>query len=704
MNVQPKLRPDLVPHLHDESGGKKRIFLRDPVSEKYFRLSEYEHRFLAALDGVSTIEQVVERLRKEGRHYTVETAGAIIDRAGRLGLLLGVKHGSAAFLKQAKAQARKAKRVKALSSVYYLFIPVLNPDRFLSRTLPFFKIVANKWTTYLVAAALPGALYLVVSGIPKMQLEYLFFFNWRNLMILWFTIALTKLIHEFSHAYVAKSYGLRVPEMGVAFLIFFPCLYCNTTDAWRLADRRQRAAISSAGIISEAAMAVLATYVWHFSKPGLLNSLAFYLMGVSFVSTVLFNGNPLLKFDGYFILTDYLGMPNLASNSSKYLKYLALNRTLGYAAAQNPSTSPREAWIFGVYGVAAFIYRIFLYAGIVLAVYYRFDKLLGLVLALIAFGLFVARPLALGVVFMVKNRHGLRPRLKGLAVVAALVAAIAVPLCAPWSSKSVYPCYVGSAKIQKLTAPIHTFVSQVFVRDGSEVRQGEELFKLDMTELAMRLRQKEIDLEGIEKELQYLLLDSENLYKAEAKEIERRQAEDEIAFLLEQRKLALGNNTAPFDGVVTNLDFRFQEGFQPGEGAVVGEVRSIRDLVIQGLVPAEDVHKISKGESVEVWLPLGEGLILREKVEKIKPYSETDLSSSPFSSRLGGEVATEIKGRDRKEVPIEAYYVCSIRVASLGGSIPLGMTGRMAVASPRRSVLSKLVEDMARTFNREAFF
>ena len=234
---------------------------------------------------------------------------------------------------------------------------------------------------------LPGALYFIITGLPEISREYSFFFNLENLLYLWATILITKLIHEFSHAYVAKSFGLRVPQMGIAFLIFFPCLFCNTTDAWQLADRRQRMAISAAGIISEAAIAILSTYLWHFSRPGMFNSLAFYLMAVSFISTVLFNGNPLMKFDGYFILIDYIGIPNLQAKSSGYLRYLFLNRVLGNDTVPNTADSPSESRLFGIYGVSFFLYRIFLYTGIVAGVYYRFDKSLGIALALIAFAL-----------------------------------------------------------------------------------------------------------------------------------------------------------------------------------------------------------------------------------------------------------------------------------------------------------------------------
>ncbi len=422
MEACPKFRVDLILHNLDEPGGKTRLVLKDPLSDKFFRLSIYELTLLKSLDGTVTIEKAVERLKGLGHYYSLADARLIVGNAAQLGLLMGTKFSTAQMQQYMKQRLQKAQKTKFLSSVYFLFIPLLNPDRFLERTLWVFKLLANKWTGYATALAAVGSVYLIISGLPRMELDYLFFFNWENVLFLWITIALTKLVHEFAHAYAAKGFGLRVPEMGVAFLIFFPCLYCNTTDAWQLADRKQRAAISAAGIIAEAAMAVISTYIWYFSQPGLVNSLAFYLMAVSFVSTVLFNGNPLLKFDGYFMLIDFMDMPNLAANSLKYVKYLFLNRVMGNDLVTNPAKTHKDETIFTVYGISAFLYRISLYLGIAVAVYYRFDKLLGIVLAALAIGLFILRPVWMGLQSMYMNRSNFKPKPRGVTAFVGILA------------------------------------------------------------------------------------------------------------------------------------------------------------------------------------------------------------------------------------------------------------------------------------------
>lgn len=675
--------------------------LKDPLSGKFFRLSKYEFTLLNALNGHMTLEETLDKLKESGRHYNEEDAKLVLGKAAQMGLLLGTKFGSSKYQSQLRANKLKAQKTKRFTSIYFLFIPLFNPDRFLESTLWLFRLVANRLTGAIALLAAPGAVYLVISGIPKIQGEYLFFFNFQNLLYLWITIALTKLIHEFAHAYTAKSYGLSVPEMGLAFLLFFPCMYCNTTDAWKLADRKQRMAISGAGIISEAVMAVFAAYVWYFTLPGMINSIAFYLMSLSFISTLLFNGNPLMRFDGYFVLTDYLRMPNLAANSVKYLKYLFFNRALGITLVTNPASTERQTRIFTTFGVALVIYRVFLYTGIIIGVYYKFDKMIGIVLAILAFGLFIVRPIYKGAGYILKQRREISPRPVGLFALIIIIAALIIPLSVPISANSVYPCYLQSDRIRKLTVPLHTLVERVNIEQGEPVKEGDVLFQLDAAKLELQLRLKKTQERIIEEEMALYRLDRETIADVSPKEIELQQIREDIDKISADLAIARGEIRAPFDGVVTELDEKLQPGFQPGEGVIVGELQSGVKCVIIGLIPAADLDKAQVGKDVQVWFPLQGGLTLSAKLDDIKSYSEKDLKNSPFSSRFGGEVATEIKGEEQKDAPLEAHYAGKIYYDNSKGEIPLGLTGRLVIASPPKSILSRIYDGLIRTINRE---
>jgi putative peptide zinc metalloprotease protein len=702
MSRFPKFRLDLETFEHHGSDGRSLKVVKDPVAQQYFRLSDYEYRFLVKLDGSVSPDSVVNDLGERGFYYSREDVGQIMGKAAHEGLLLGTEFGTATFQSRLKDRLQSAKRSQSLLRLYFLFIPIWNPDRFLERTLWAARLCFNKWTLGLVALAVPGAIYLLISGLPRIESEFLFFFNLNNLIYLWVTIALTKLAHELAHAYTAKRFGLHVPQMGVALLLFFPCLYCDTTDAWQIADRRRRMAIGAAGVIAEAVLATLSTYVWYFSKPGVVNSVAFYLMGISLLSTIFFNGNPLLKFDGYFVLSDYLRIPNLYLKSFTHIKYLFMNRILGISEYESVAADTRERAIFTIYGFSSFGYRVFLYISIVAAVYFRFDKTLGLFLGIVAFGLFVIRPVFGGAWKMVSLRSRIRPTLGGGMALIVVICLVGAVLLVPIPRNSVCLCYLDSAEKQKLTVPQGTKVRTIHISDGTIVKQGEILFTLDTTLLDLDLKKNLISKEILAKELDLLLLDERRRAEAQSKEIELFQVEDGIRQIEKRLRQAKEGITAPFDGVVTSLDSRMKPGFQPGKGTIVGEVESTSDCIVHALIPQEDLAGVTQGQAVSIWFPVLEGRIFHKTISDIKPFSERDLRESPFSSRFGGELATETKSGREMDVPLDAYYDCSVSFPNSELMIPLGMTGQLAIPARAGSIASIVVESLVRTFNRES--
>lgn len=700
METPPKFRIDLhVSEIQDE-GYNGRVTLKDPVSDKFYQLSTFEYRLLKNLDGKITIEHVIELLGNDGYYYTKEDAQAIIDKAAHAGLLLGTRYGTAQFQSYLKNNILNARKGAGFSRLYFLFIPLVNPDRFLEKTLWIYRALVNKWTAALAAVMIPGAIYLMITRLSGVEKEYLFFFNWENLLYLWVTIAITKIVHELAHAYTAKSFGLRVPQMGVALLIFFPCLYCNTTDAWRLADRTQRLKISAAGIIAEFAVAIICTYIYFLTRPGILNSLSYYLVAVSLISTILFNANPLLKFDGYFILTDLLDKPNLASKAKSYILYLTMNRGMGITLFANPARSGRDAVIFSTYGASAGVYRIFLYTGIVAGVYYRFNKLLGLSLALIAFATFIIKPIGKGCKTLFKHRKEIRLKPEGaVALLATLVICVGV-LTVPVSIKSVYPCYLEAAQIQKITVPLPVPVKTVLVRDREAVDAGQVMFQLDTTSLRKSLLQKQLEQDILKTRLKMLLLDDKNMSKALEQRIKIMQAQHEIDLLNQDIQMANKGIVAPFKGVITKLGPLLQEGFQTGSGAIVGELKSLTDCTVNILIPEKDIDDIEWGQEVKIWLPSQEPGVLFGRITHIKPFSESDLRGSPISSRYGGDIPTEAKDTHRQDSPLDAHYIATVPFKNYD-SMPLLATGKCAVPSVRRSAISRVYNRVMQTFNRE---
>jgi putative peptide zinc metalloprotease protein len=274
-----------------------------------------------------------------------------------------------------------------------LRVPLVDPDRFLERWLPLVRPLLSQKGAAAWCLAVAGALLLAaanwsqISSAPTEQL-----LDPRNLVVLWIVYPLVKALHELGHAFAAKAWGGEVHEMGVMFLVFVPIPYVDASSASAFPDKWQRVLVSSAGILVELFLAATALFVWLTVEPGLVRSVAYNVMWIGGASTLFFNGNPLLRFDGYYVLADAVEIPNLGNRSTQYIGYLAQRYGCGLENVRCPVSAPgEEAWFVG-YGVASFVYRL----GVLFAIALFLSKKLfvvGVLLALFAVGSQIVFPL-----------------------------------------------------------------------------------------------------------------------------------------------------------------------------------------------------------------------------------------------------------------------------------------------------------------------
>ena len=239
---------------------------------------------------------------------------------------------------QAKVLIRRRKKNRwrkvwaFLANILFIKIPIIDPERLLTRMYPYFRWIFTRTFITLSTLSMLLAVSLVVSQwktfydkLPDFQS----FFNWWTIASFWVCLAVVKIIHEFGHGLTAKHFGGEVHEMGILFLVLTPALYCDVTDSWLLPNKWKRIWISAAGIYVECFLASIATFVWWYSTPGLLNSLAMATMFICSVNTIMFNANPLLRYDGYYVMADWLEIPNLRIKSTQFFGYLFQEKVLG---------------------------------------------------------------------------------------------------------------------------------------------------------------------------------------------------------------------------------------------------------------------------------------------------------------------------------------------------------------------------------------
>jgi putative peptide zinc metalloprotease protein len=356
-----RMRPDLSARQQRYQGGVFWV-VKEPLGLNYFRFHEEEYAILCMLDGQASLDDIKERFEDEfmPQKITYSDMQQFIGMLHRSGLVISEAAGQGRQLRKRRDEKKRREWLGKISNVFALRFRGIDPERFFDLIYPYVGWLFSPVAMVCVTLFALTALSLVVvefdyfrSRLPTFHQ----FFGPHNWIWLGITMAVVKILHEFGHGLSCKHYGGECHEIGVMFLVFTPCLYCNVSDSWMLPNKWHRAFIGAAGMYVEVILASIATFLWWFSEVGLLNQIALSVIFICSVSTILFNGNPLLRFDGYYILMDLIEIPNLRQKSTEVLKRFMVQWCLGIEQPENPFLPQRHQVFFGLYTLAAVIYR-----------------------------------------------------------------------------------------------------------------------------------------------------------------------------------------------------------------------------------------------------------------------------------------------------------------------------------------------------------
>src|SRR6266849_603473 len=339
--VRIRLRSDLniAPQKYE---GRTYYVVKDPVSLRYYRFEEQENFIIEMMNGAATLDETQKEFEKRFRpkRLTLEDLEGFAQQLLTAGLAHNESPQAGSQLYKRRRKRRRSEWMQALTNILYIKIPVYDPDKLLNAMLPWMRWIFTTWFMALSITVMLSAIMLVLTHFETFRDKlpaYHEFFSFGTVWYLWLALGIVKVIHEFGHGLSCKAFGGEVHEMGALFLVFSPCLYCNVSDAWTLPSKWKRIIISFAGIYVELIIAAIATFVWWGSPPGTFeNEMSLSLMIVCSVSTVVFNANPLMRFDGYYMLADWLEIPNLRDQSNRFLKNLFLEHCLGVEVQPEP--------------------------------------------------------------------------------------------------------------------------------------------------------------------------------------------------------------------------------------------------------------------------------------------------------------------------------------------------------------------------------
>ncbi len=640
------LREDL--HLRPaetDPTGRKGVLLEDPLSQRFFRL-DAEDAELLRFTGSDDSEKAAERaLAYLGRTVTAQQ----IDALGRFLLQNHLVRATGPQARQQLARHLLAARQRRLTTLVqrYLFvrIPLFRPDRFLTRTLPYVAWLAS-------GPALLGFAVLALSGglLISRQWDgfigsFPFFFSLEGLLALGVGITLTKAVHELAHAYTAKAHGCRVPTIGVMLLVFLPLLYTDATDSWRL-NRKARLRVGIAGVASELAVASLALALWSFLPDGPFRSVLFTLATATWLFSLLINLNPLLRFDGYYVLSDWLNQPNLHPRSAALAGWWLREKLFAHGLTP---PEPPKGWIIS-FGIAAYFYRLIILTTIALATYAFVFKALGLLLLAIMLTHFVLMPLIkeIGRWRTQIGKHGMTGRGRLSLVVLLLICGLAF---VPLPSRISVPALYVADEYRTVFAPVAGRLDRLEAVPGDRVTAGTILAQLNAPDLSNERRKVAQQLEELRFRASISGFEASLLAQSTILETELRTAERRLAAL--ESELARTVLAAPISGIVVDLGPALRLGDWVQEDEALFAIAEAGKGRVIAYVSEAEVRRLDPQGTGKFW-PVGGGSPHAVHVIEIGTTALATLDRAVMTSDYGGPIA--VRSGERGAVPVEAVF------------------------------------------------
>jgi putative peptide zinc metalloprotease protein len=654
--------------------GRVWFVLQDQAAERAHRFTPAAHHFIGLMDGQRTVQQLWDATCT-ALGDDAPTQEDVISLLGQLhaadALLCDVTPDSLEVFRRFERHERLRWK-RRLWSPLALRFPLFDPDRFLRRTLPLVAPLFSWWGLAIWLAVVATGSVLAVShwtdlteNISERVLDP------ANLVLLWFVYPVVKALHELGHAYATRRWGGEVHEIGIMLLVFSPVPYVDASASWAFADKRKRMVVGAIGIAVELFLGSLALFVWLTVQPGAVRAVAYNVMLICGVSTLLFNGNPLLRFDGYYVLADAIEIPNLGARANQYLGHLFKRYMLGMKDAMGAVQSAGErAWL-AVYGVTSFIYRIVISFIIILFIAGKFF-FIGVLLALWSVATQVFMPIFNGLAFLLTGPAIRRQRGRAVTVALALLAATAVILLLiPVPNWTRTEGVVWVPEESQVRSGAEGFITELLVPAGAAVTRGQPLLRAE--EPFLETRTAMLEAQVAEAEAKYnALLPFDRVQAAMTREewvaanANLKRARERIADLT-YRSPANGQLVIPN---AVDLAGRFVN-----KGQLIGYVLEPRELVVRVALLQDDIALVRQStRGVEVMLADWGASPLPARLRREIPGASTQLPTAALGTAGGGPIAVDPRDKNgvttlRQVFQVELTLPGELREAYLGARV-----------------------------------
>jgi putative peptide zinc metalloprotease protein len=616
--------------------------LQDRSSGRFHRFSGASYFIASMLDGTRTLDEVwltaCEALSDE-ENLTQDEVLGLLSQLHNADVLYADGAPDITEMVERGEKQRRKKKVMSLLNPLAVRIPLLDPEGFLKLTVPLVRPILSVFGLLAYIALLVyGASLMVVNwdGLTDNVLDRVL--STESLLLLLITYPAVKAVHELGHAYAITRWGGEVHEIGIMFLVFMPVPYVDASDSLSFPSKWRRAFVASAGILVELGLAAIAMIVWANAEGGLVRAFAFNTMLIGGASTLFFNGNPLLRFDGYYVLSDLLEIPNLGARSNQYIGYLLQRRLLGIKEAKNPATAPGEPFWFVTYGVAAFVYRIFITIAIILLVSAKFFSL-GIILALWSLVLMFGVPLAKQIWFLLASPKLCGRRGRAVGMVAGALGLIGgallfVPL--PYSTIAEGVVWVpGDGTVR---AGSDGVVAELGATQGQQVEPGQVLVRMQDPLLEARARLLEATVAEITLRRDSLRVSDPAAARIAESELDHAKAD--LALARERQELL--DIRAGVAGRLALIETVDLPGRYVQRGELLGYVSTFRDPVIRAVISEQDSDFVRQHtRDIEVRFVSHPERTLPAHVIREVPALQASLPSLALATQGGGRIVLD---------------------------------------------------------------
>ncbi|WP_310821293.1 HlyD family secretion protein [Stratiformator vulcanicus] len=699
-----RMRPDLTWQRQTQQGLAWYI-IKDPAALKYLRLREEQFAALQMLDGKNSLGEIVSSLRSRFPAVAISSSRlqAMFTAFYQSGLILSEGDGQATgLLDRSRKKRRRQVGTKFLSLLWIKF-PGVDPDPFLNWLVPRTGWLFSFPAVVVGLASIVAALLLIAVQFDQFLGKLAGFqsvFAGGNFAWVMVALALTKCAHELGHAVACKRFGCECHQIGLLLLVFTPCLYCDTSDSWMLRSKWQRAAVGAAGMYVELVIAAICTFIWWNTSPGLLHYLCLSTMAVGSVSTLVFNANPLLRYDGYYILSDLIEVPNLSGKARSAIVGLAERWFFGKEASSPTSHPTQYSIVFALYAVAAPIYRWFVMLVLcwlvveVLAPYGLRPIAYGLILS--SLGGMVLVPLYRMAKYLLTPGRLERMKKARLAIfVLGLLIAVAVIAVVP------VPRYVSAIVVtrpcnaERIYVSVPGHLAEIHVRPGDQVEAGESLARLEDSHMQVLMAQSRGRHRRLQEQLRLLQRQATENRTAAERLPELREAMaasqarlDQLESEQEQLRLVshvegtvfppppkirpdrgdrqlVGYEGTPFDTENRSAWLNSGDTF-----CLVGESRKIEAVL---LIDQTEIDRVRVGQNVRIRFTALSSRTWTSIIDSVGT-DRVEVAPPEVALRTGGVLATE-RNRSGIEQPVDTIYEVRALIETSADGVPPGLHG-----------------------------